>query len=210
MFAIAWMATEAGAANLSVQVLERGSGTPVADAAVCLGTGADPDQLGALRTNSEGAVLYEDILDTALVLTVSKDGFRGERRGIPGMSTDRVTTVLLSRGGLGPQCDAPSATAAELELRAQEFRLDGGAAVTRDRQVRLDFRTGGEATDYRVSEAQDFAGATWQSLSGKRTFLLSPGAGEKRVYLQLRKYREAEGLRLETFSDVVSDTIELR
>lgn len=200
----------AGAANLSVQVLERGSGTPVAAAAVCLGTSADMDQFGAVRSNNDGTAIFEDILDAPLVLTVSKDGFRGERRAIPGMSTDRVTTVLLPRGGLGPQCDAPETGADELELRVGDFRIDGGAATTADRTVRLDFSTGGEATDYRASESRDFAGAQWQPLSGNRSFRLSAGGGEKRVYLQLRKFRQAEGLRLETLSDVASDTIELR
>lgn len=204
------VAGPASAANLSVQVLERGSGQPVAAAAVCLGTSADTDQFGAVRTNSDGAVVFEDILDAPLVLTVSKDGFRGERRPIPGMSTDRVTTVLLPRGGLGPQCEAAPIGPDELELRVRNFRVDDGAATTGDRSVTLNFSAGGEATDYRASESRDFAGAQWQPLSAERSFQLSPGGGEKRVYLQLRKYRQAEGLRLETLSEVVSDTIELR
>lgn len=198
------------AANLSVQVLERGSGTPLVGAAVCLGTGANPDQFGALRTGSDGAVLFDDILDAPLVLTVSKTGFRGERRDIPGMRTDRVTTVLLPRGGLGPRCDAPNAGAEELELRISGFEIDGGAPVTRDRRVTLNFNSDGDATEYRASESRDFANASWQPLAGKHTFELSRGPGEKRVYVQLRKYRQAEGLRLETMSEVVSDTIELR
>lgn len=197
------------AANLTVQVLERGSGTPIAGAAVCLGTGADPSQFGAYRSDGEGKVSFQDVVDAPLVLTISKSGFRGEQRNLLGTRSDRVLSVLLPRGGLGPQCDAPAASSDETGLSVLDFQLDGGDVRTRNRTVRLNFRALGGATHYRASESQDFAHAQWQPLRATPTFELSPGAGIKRVYLQLRKLRQSEGLSLETRSDVVSDTIEL-
>lgn len=198
------------AANLTVQILERGSGTPVESAAVCLGTGADPKQFGALRSNAEGTVQFEDILDAPLSLTVSKTGFRGERRDLAGMRSDRVLTVLLPRGGLGPRCDAPTNGDDERGLTISNFRIDGGAASTQRRRVTLDFRTAGDATHYRASESQDFADAQWHPLNNQPMFELSPGGGEKRVYLQVRKHRQTEGVSLETSSEIVSDSIDLR
>ena len=197
------------AANLTVQVLERGSGTPLEGAAVCLGTGADPRQFGALRSSADGTVVFEDILDAPLSLTVSRTGFRGERRDLAGLRSDRVLTVLLPRGGLGPRCDAPTAGDDARGLTISNFRIDGGAASTQRRRVTLDFRTAGEATHYRASESQDFADARWQPLNDQPMFELSAGGGEKRVYLQVRKHRQTEGVSLETSSEIVSDSIDL-
>lgn len=196
------------AADLTVQVLERGSGSPLAGAAVCLGTGADPSQFGAFRSDAEGTARFEDILDAPLVLTVSKSGFRGEQRNLLGTRSDRVLTVLLPRGGLGPQCDAPSAAGAETGLAITEFRIDAGARRTARGAVQLNLRANGAPTHFRASESSDFAHARWQPLSGTPRFELSPGPGLKRVYVQVRKLRQSEGLSLETQSDVVSDTIE--
>lgn len=198
------------AANLTVQVRERGNGTPIAGAAVCLGTGADASQFGALRSTNAGTVVFEDILDAPLVLTVSKSGFRGERRNLAGIRFDTVLTMLLPRGGLGPHCDAPATGGDDQVLGVTNFRIDGGAAVTQRRRVSLNFTAVGEPTDYRVSESQDFADAQWHPMTSKPMFELSPGPGRKQVFLQLRKYRQTEGLSLETRSDVVSDSIELR
>ena len=209
LLAMSCWAAPLWAANLTVQILERGSGTPVAGAAVCLGTGADPSQFGALRSSADGTVQFEDILDAPLSLTVSKTGFRGERRDLAGMRSDRVLTVLLPRGGLGPRCDAPSGGDDAPGLTISNFRLDGGAASTQRRRVTLDFRTAGDATHYRASESQDFAGAPWQPLNDQPMFELSAGGGEKRVYLQVRKRRQTEGVSLETSSEIVSDSIDL-
>ncbi len=198
-------------ANLTVQVRERGNGRAIDDAAVCLGTGADRSQFGAMRTDSDGSAIFEDILDAPLVLTVSKAEFRGERRNIEGLHFDTILTVLLPRGGLGPHCDAPAAASGEGQvLRVARFRIAGGAKQTRQRRVQLSFAADGAATDYRVSESQDFANAQWQPLRANPTYTLSAGPGPKQVFLQLRKYHKTEGLTLETRSNVVSDTIDLR
>lgn len=210
LLAMACWAAPLWAANLTVQVLERGSGTPVEGAAVCLGTGADPGQLGALRSSADGQVVFEDILDAPLLLTVSKSGYRGEQRDLDGLRFDRALTVLLPRGGLGPRCDAPLAGGDEAGLAVARFRIDGGAETTPRRQVILNFVTNGAPTHYRVSESQDFADARWLPLASGPTFELSPTGGDKTVYLQVRKHRQTEGLSLETRSEVVSDSIVLQ
>ncbi len=199
------------AANLTVQVRERGNGRAIEGAAVCLGTGADRSQFGAVRTDSDGSVVFEDILDAPLVLTVSKAEFRGERRYLEGIHFDTILTVLLPRGGLGPKCDAPAAGGGEgTVLRVGHFRIAGGATQTRQRRVELNFAADGAATDYRVSELQDFADAQWQRMKTNPTYTLSAGPGRKQLFLQLRKYHNTEGLTLETRSNVVSDTIDLQ
>ncbi len=205
------MAHATWGANLTVQVRERGNGRAIEGAAVCLGTGADRTQFGAVRTDSDGNASFEDILDAPLVLTVSKSEFRGERRHLEGIHFDTILTVLLPRGGLGPKCDAPVAAGGRGKvLRLARFRIDGGAAQTRQRRVELNFAADGAATDYRVSEAQDFADAQWQPMKPNPTYTLSARPGRKQLFLQLRKYHNTEGLTLETRSNVVSDTIDLR
>jgi hypothetical protein len=73
----------------------------------------------------------------------------------------------------------------------------------------LDFSSDG-ATQYRASESSDLADAQWRPVEGTPTFELSAGPGRKTVYLELRRYREAEGARLETRSDVLADSIVVR
>jgi hypothetical protein len=90
--------------------------------------------------------------------------------------------------GLGGALPPP----ASLALTA--FAIDAGASSTSTRQVTLDHTVSGSPTEYRASELATFAGAAWQPYVAAPTFVLSPGNGTKRVYLEVRDATTASGL----------------
>lgn len=197
------------AADLTVRVLNKSTGQPLEGASACLGTDADPVQLGARHTGPDGKAAFADVPGAPLSLIVSKSGYRSERKAVSGGPYDQELTILLAKGSGGRySCDA-GAVVTRKAGPAPPFLLDRGAAVTADRRVSLHF-SAERATEYRASESSDFAGAEWRTIEGTPAFELSAGPGRKTVYLQLRRYREAEGARLETRSEVLSDSIVLR
>jgi len=216
MLALAGVAVSA--AELRVRVVDRDSGQALAGAAVCLGTGADPAQFGALLSGEDGQVRFAGVPRSRLVLTVSKPGYRGRRSELDATTAERVLVVPLAAGGLGPECsgvrehangsEAPAARAAALP-RVRDFSLAGGAATTRERRVLLRARVTGDPTEYRASERRDFGDAEWRPFSERVEFVLSPGAGRKTVYYQLRRLVERGGGRLESRSAVHEDSIVL-
>ena len=92
---------------LEVRVLGSQAGAPLADAAVCLGTSARPDQFGARRSDSQGVVRFDEVRSYPLVLTVSGQGYQGRQEALEPMRQSRVVVVKLVTGGGGPVCDAP-------------------------------------------------------------------------------------------------------
>lgn len=196
----------ARAADVTVQVLAKEAGQPIADASVCLGTAADPSQFGAQLSGPEGMAVFRGVPDAPLVLTVSKAGRSGDQQALSGARTDRILNVFLARGGTGARCRGASAPPAPV-LALAGLRLDGGASVTGRRRVSLDFSVSGTANQYRASESPQFTGARWQALHAWPAFELSAGAGTKRVYLQVRQFHEVQGSTLEVRSNVVSGAI---
>ncbi|MDT7044103.1 hypothetical protein [Candidatus Nitronereus thalassa] len=72
------------------------------------------------------------------------------------------------------------------------FQIENGAASASKRQVLLTWNVSGIATDYRVSESSDMAGASWKTggapPSGGLIFDLAEGAsGQRRIYLQVKR-----------------------
>lgn len=199
----------ARAASVTVQALAQDTGAPLAAAAVCLGTPADPTQFGVRRTGPRGVAVFAQVPAVGLLLTVSKPNFRGERRTLPRASGDRAYNVLLRHGGTGPRCQAPPAAPAAAGLHLLGLAIDGGAAVTHRREVRLDLRVSGGATQYRASESPDFAGASWRPFRARPRFELSPAPGRKRVYVQVRRQLANRGASVESRSRVAVATIEL-
>lgn len=207
---LGWLPALALGAELRVQVVDGDAGGPIEGASVCVGTPADAVQLGVQRTGANGSAAFGDIPRAPLILTIVRSGYKPERQNLEATTHDRAVTVPLARGG-GPDygCQAPvRRDAGNLAIRA--FRINSGATMTNQRRVTLDFTVTGSPTEFRVSESRDFANADWQPMNATRSFELSPGAGTKRVFVQTRKFREVRGARLETLSDVVSDTIELK
>ncbi len=205
------LSAPAHAVQVGVRVLDGRDGRPLAGAAVCLGTAANPSQFGAWLTPADGTVVFREVPDTTLVLTLSCEGFHGRRRVLPRARYDRHYNITLYRGGLGPQCEGarPYGRPGPAAVTVRNFRLDGGAAVTRDREVTLDFEASAGVTHYRAAESPDLDDVPWRPLTDRPVFRLGPGPGRKTVYLQVRKYRKTRGAALELVSAVVSDTIEL-
>lgn len=202
------------AADLTVQVHEKGSRQIVEDASVCLGTTANPSQFGAYRTGLEGAVSFDNLPRHGHLLTVSKPGYLGISRLVDALGTEQILAIGLARGGGGPTCSAArSLEVAPQEesagLRVERLRLNGGVRSTRDRLVRLEPQLNAEVTHYRVSESANFSGSAWLDYVAQPSYTLSEGSGFKRVYFQVRRYHALGESSLETVSPVVSATIRL-
>lgn len=197
-------------ADLQVRVMSRETGRVVPNVSVCLGTPADPSQLGARRTPGDGTVLFRDVPRAPLILTVSGVGYRPEERRLSALDHNAVMVVQVTTGGGPPVgCEAPPLERAR-GFVVPGFRINAGADSTGRRRVTLNFVVPDGVTEYRASESPEFPDAQWREIRRAPTFELSPGEGTKTVYLQLRRYREVEGARLETRSRVAADSIRLR
>jgi hypothetical protein len=207
-------AATARASDVTVRVFARGGDTPLSGAAVCLGPSANPAQFGADITGLNGTVVFSGIPATALVVTVSRAGHKGEQRALDARYTDRVVVMTLASGGGGPACLSPTGGPVGARspgaLDVTTFSINDGASVTAQRMVTLDNSASGEPNQYRASERADLAGAAWRPYDQKPAFELSRGNGEKVVYLQVRRYSRVEGGDLQTLSPIRHDAIRLQ
>lgn len=209
--ALGWFSGNLWAANLQIQVAQKGKEFPLEEVSVCLGTSPNLKQFGAYLTDERGGVLFHEVQSAPFILTVSKPGFRGVQRIVGRQTLDRVMVVALAPGGGGPACEvspqakAPVLTAAELQVK--DLAISRDAPLALDRKVTLSFTVAGEPSEYRASQFPDFRDAPWQTFVAKPQFKLSPGRGEKAVYLQLRRYREINGSYLQTVSNTARDSI---
>ena len=199
----------ASAAEIRVRVFERDKQTPLANAAVCLGTSARIDQFGALMTDAEGIVSFPDVPRAALLVTVSRQGFMAEQETLVTSAADRMLVMSLSAGGGGTPCPLNNAAARVYDdgLGVSHFVLNNGAATTSDGAARLNHQVNGQPTQYRVSERADFQAADWQEYVPLPTFQLSTEPGKKMVYFQVRRYANVNGAIIETLSPTVRDSI---
>jgi len=200
------------ASGLKVRVFERGGKTPLAGAAVCVGTQARIDQFGALRTDRNGYAEFEALPSASLLVTASMSGHKSEQELLVTGSSKRMLVLSLASGGGGAVCPlagkAVAGPASTLAVRS--FRVNRGASVTGSRKVSLDNTLRGQATQYRASERSDFSDTEWRYYSASPDFMLSAEKGRKVVYLQVRKHATVNGATLETLSPVVRDSITLK
>ncbi len=189
---------------LEVRIVDKQSGEPVAQAAVCLGTSASPDQFGARRVAADGTVRFDDLPMNSMVLTTSRRGYLGKRQVIEPLSGNRVIVVNLVRGGGGPVCNAaqsvetPPATG-ELDITDVKLSADTSSA---DGRILIAVQVSGQANQIRIAESADFAGAAWQDLKPRNRYKLSPGKGLKRLYIQVRRQVKTNGASIEVLSPV--------
>lgn len=202
---------ELSAADLRVRVFERGGNVPLTGVAVCLGTQARQDQFGATRTDADGYAVFDSVPGARLLVTASMPGFMSEQEMLVTSNTSRMLVLSLSSGGGGPRCltDDTEISRFEPALRIDRFIINNGAAVTTSRGVTLDSRISGTPTQYRVSEQDDFSDAEWLNFKTSPGFMLSPGAGKKTVYYQVRRHSTLNGAVLETVAPVSTDSIML-
>ncbi len=200
------------AADVEVRVMSTVHDTPMANAAVCLGTPAVPEQFGARRTDTEGRISFQNVPETPLLLTVSMPQHKGERRVLTATQNDRAISVALKRGGGGATCSAPledSLVNMGTGIRVTACSINRGVASTSSRNVTLQCAAAGTPTHYRASEHPDFRDADWRPYEPSVRFELSPGTGNKTVYYQARRSSESSGASLQMVSNTASDSIRL-
>lgn len=202
----------AGAAEVQVRVVDAAKRMPLSDAAVCLGTPANPEQFGALRTDAQGSVNFSGVPATPLLLTISRDQYHGYRLQHGAKRFDVVIEVGLQTGGLGPICDAPAVTGtdARSRLAISRFSINAGQSVTNRRDVSISAAVAGGPTDYRVSERADFSDADWRPYAMPGRFQLSHTRGTKTVYFQVRRFRSSGEASMQSVSEIVHAEIVLQ
>ncbi len=197
------MAAGSGADWLEVRVLDKQNGTVVADAAVCVGTSANPHQFGARRSDASGVVRFDDLLSDSLVVTVSRKGFQSREQRVESLNQTRVVVLKLAPGGGGPHCEAPAAlapldTSSGLAIDGVSIRKDPGDSA----RILVSVRTSGPANQARISEQPDFAGSDWQELKQPMAYELSGTAGAGQIYVQVRRHVQSQGASIEVISPV--------
>ncbi len=188
------MAVSAGPQWLEVHAFDKQSGKPLVDVAVCLGTAARPDQFGAQRTDRNGVVRFDDVLSVSLTLTASRSGYKGREQLLERMHQSRVLVLKLATGGGGPECAAAPSTqnddvADGITIESVNIRPDDGV----ENGVLVAVTTSGRPNQIRISEQPEFNGATWQPYKKTVSYTLGAGAGNKSVYVQVRRASEVKG-----------------
>lgn len=205
----------AGDRWIEVHVLDKQTGNAVNEAAVCLGTTARSDQFGAMRSDKDGVVRFEDLsqLPVAMLATVSKSGYQGRQQLLEPQYQNRILILKIVSGGGGPQCDAPRArvendTASGLTIERISIKPDAAAASSG--QVLVSVQVSGEANQIRISEQADFSGAPWQVLAPAVVYSTSKGKGVKQIYVQVRRQAKARGASIEVLSQPGKMTYRVR
>jgi len=190
---------------LEVRVVDKQSGLPVEQAAVCLGTNARPDQFGARRASVGGIVRFDALPLNSMMLAVSQRGYQGKQQRVEPLSGNRVIVLSLVPGGGGPVCAAEVANerppvAAGLEITRVSVVADT-ASSSADR-VMVTVGVSDDADQVRIAESADFAGSAWVDLKLQNPYTLSSGKGAKQLYLQVRRRVKTKGATIEKLSPV--------
>lgn len=189
-------------AALDVLVIEARQGTPVANAAVCLGTAADPVQFGAARTDTLGRASFENLPRYGVQATVSAQGFQGRRQPLNSRQNHRLTKIALLRGGLGPECLAP-ALASKRETAEQPSSVSIEQLQIRQvgSQLQLHAKTAGAPNQIRVGSAAAFDQAEWQALQMPLKIKRPPQGGP--LLVQVRRATQKDGILLSVESAIM-------
>lgn len=189
----------AHAAKFGVKVVSA-DGTPVAGAAVCIGTHGNYKQFAAVFTSSEGDVVV-DVPPVPLLVTVSKSRFSAVRLSEPARRYNLIKTVKLQEGIPGPRCKADSSMADGSGV------TNGGPSISkvdvRDKafNVALLPRVSGGVNKYRIATSKSMRNAVWEDFS--KEIVVDPKMLGKKVYLQVAKVVQQKGASLEAHSNVV-------
>lgn len=189
---------------LEVHVFDKQTGKAINAAAVCLGTTARPDQFGALRTDRNGVVRFDELgqIPVALLATVSRSGYQGRKQLLEPLRQSRIVEMRIATGGGGPVCNAAAAAgdakpSSGLDIERVNVRADSAVGG----QVLVSVKVSAAANQIRISEKADFAGAEWRKLEPAVPFVLSPGKGLKQLHVQVRRYARADGATIEVVSE---------
>ena len=190
---------------LEVRVFNKQSDRAVSGAAVCLGTTARPDQFGARRSNEDGVVRFEDLsqIPMPLLATVSKQGFQGRKQLLEPLYQSRVLVMKIVSGGGGPECSAPAEpldNASSSGLTVNRIAISADSGTGESGNVLISATVSGPVNQIRISEQDDFAGASWQVYQPAVAYTLSQGKGLKKIHVQVRRVSEAKGASIEVVS----------
>jgi len=187
---------------LEVHVFDKQTGKAVDAAAVCLGTTARPDQFGALRTDANGVVRFEELgqMPVAMLATVSRTGYQGRKQLLEPLRQSRIVEMRIVSGGGGPVCHAAAAGAADTSSGLDIERVSVRSDRATPGQVLVSVAVSGTANQIRISERADFSGAEWRDLQPAVPFVLSPGKGLKQIHVQVRRYAKVDGATIEVVS----------
>lgn len=208
----------AHAAKLGVRVLDANSGLPVANASVCIGTGAEPTKYGTAVTSYDGMALYDKVPLKPVLITVSKRNLRGIALQAPVLGDNVIKDVLVTEGLSSKKCRA-------LKMVSLQPGLSKGPA-TDDWPLKIDalsyFPSGddglsflsystGKPTHYRVSTMRSFSDAEWKPYSDVLHFApTGKDRGKPTLYFQLKKQIHASGGTIEAVSDVLSQAVHIK
>ena len=191
--------TTAHAAKFGVKVVSA-DGTPIAGAAVCIGTHGNYKQFAAMFTSADGDVVV-DVPPVPLLVTVSKSRFSAVRLTEPARRYNLVKTVKLQDGIPGPRCKADSSL-------ADAGITNGGPTISnvgvRDKvfNVSLMPQVSGGVNKYRIATSKSMRNAVWEDF--RKEIVVDPKMLGKTVYLQVAKVLQQEGASIEAHSNVVA------
>lgn len=198
------LAVSSGPHWLEAHTFDEQTGKPLADVAICLGTSARADQFGARRTDRNGVARFEDVRKVPLVLTATRSGYKGREELLEPLYQSRVLVLKLVTGGGGPVCNAGQSAAdvdvtTGLAINDINIRPD----INVENGVLVSVAASGRINQIRVSEQADLSGVAWQPYkSSAMPYTLSPGAGAKRLFVQVRRASEVEGASITVESSV--------
>jgi len=188
----------AHAAKFGVKVVSA-DGTPIAGAAVCIGTHGNYKQFAAVFTSADGDVIV-DVPPVPLLVTVSKSRFSAVRLSEPARRYNLVKTIKLQDGIPGPRCKADSSM-------ADAGVTSGGPSISsvgiRDKafNVSLMPRVSGGVNRYRIATSRSMKNASWENFTSE--IVVDPRMLGKTVYLQVAKVVQQQGASIEAHSNVV-------
>lgn len=200
----------AGDTRLSIQVLDEQTGVALEGVGVCLGTAAEPDQLGALRTDASGRVVFRSVPPSSLQLVLSGVGYVGKKRVIEPMYGSGTLVLKLAPGWQeSPHCSVPDSAGSGTASGLRITDLEVTPLSTPPRTVRLGLRTQGNADQLRISEREDFRDAQWQPYRQELNFAFGAGGQSRHLFVQVRRTAGRDSASIEVLSPVKSVSVTL-
>ncbi len=117
-------------------------------------------------------------------------------------------TVYLKARNAAGESNVMTASIILAQLPAvTSFKIDGGAASTITRTVKLNNTATVSPTQFRASEDQSFTGVSWQAYSVAPSFTLSTGSGTKTVDFQVKNSAGPSATARNTIQLIVRPTV---
>lgn len=193
-------ASRAQAASYGVRVVDE-HGTPLGNAAVCIGTQGVADQFGRFLTSEDGLVTLDQVPAVPLYIVVSKDKYQGVTFQEPIRNWNLIKEVTLLLDGVGPTCENASKPVKAVDgpiTIKNLYATKKGASYTIDSEIE------GKPSHYRVSVRKDFKNAKWQPYAKQISF---SGDAKGKLYYQVKRFSGTKNGWLESRSPVVNISV---